>query len=228
MGSASPSPSPPHGRCCPRSAQRQALGLFFVALVIVVWVAQAEVAQFIQVGSYNKPFFLTWCNHVFAVLMLPVAALGHLCCVRPRHRHYSYKLRETIAVGFCDARFHGIDHRHACGRRGGRAADEARPSSTWPLFLARVFAVALTYQVADYVWYLGLPLVSVTIGTVLFNVSCVYTYLLSLGCCMERQFSVYKLAGIALTVGGVLMVSGSQVCLCVCVCVCVRARFAYR
>eukprot|EP00750_Incisomonas_marina_P025309 INCI5374.3.p1 GENE.INCI5374.3~~INCI5374.3.p1 ORF type:complete len:449 (+),score=38.60 INCI5374.3:59-1405(+) len=177
---------------CFRTARqrREGVGLLFLGLVIVTWVAQSELAQFIQVGSYNKPFFLTWCNHVFAVLMLPVALLGFHTCVKPK----ADRRQRTVDRGFpgarCNNAFLGI--------------------TSWPLFLARVFAVACVYQFADYAWYLGLPLVSVTTGTVLFNVSCVYTYLISLFCCLERHLSIYKVGGIALTMGGVLMVSGSQ------------------
>ena len=36
-------------------------------------------------------------------------------------------------------------------------------------------------------------------------------FLISLALCMETHLSLYKIAGILVTVGGVLMVSGSEV-----------------
>ncbi len=130
--------------CCrrvPACRRRGAVGFLFLGLVIVTWVAQAELAQFIQVGAYNKPFLLTWCNHSFAVLLLPVAALLFHTCVKPRADRRAHAAGVDpnniddgeVAVGLrFDSRFLGVDN--------------------WWIFLARVFAVALVYQLSDYAW----------------------------------------------------------------------------
>ena len=72
-----PSSSPPFSSA-PRGRTRQQKLLGYVALLllIVVWVAQSEVAQLIQTrANYNKPYMVSFINHAFMALVLPMAML---------------------------------------------------------------------------------------------------------------------------------------------------------
>ena len=44
--------------------------------LVVSWVAQSEVAQYVQTSAaYNKPYFIVWCNHGGMALVLPCQEL---------------------------------------------------------------------------------------------------------------------------------------------------------
>lgn len=47
-------------------------GFFYLAAVVVTWVSQSEVAQFVQTSSYNQPMTITWLNHSVGVLVFPI------------------------------------------------------------------------------------------------------------------------------------------------------------
>ncbi len=113
------------------------MGFLWLGLVIVTWVAQSELAQFIQVGAYNKPFLLTWFNHSFATLLLPVAVLLFYTCIKPRAHRRARAADDRTAAGASrdlrfDSRFLGVNN--------------------WWIFIGRVVAVALVYQLSDYAW----------------------------------------------------------------------------
>ena len=52
---------------------RRETGYVALAIVVVSWVGQSELAQYIQVHlEYDKPFMVTWINHGAMALLLPV------------------------------------------------------------------------------------------------------------------------------------------------------------
>ena len=52
--------------------KRVATGYVALALLICSWVAQSEVAQYIQATlGFNKPYFVTWLNHSAMALLVP-------------------------------------------------------------------------------------------------------------------------------------------------------------
>ena len=60
-----------------------ALGYCSLFALIIVWVAQSEVVQYLQLANgttYNKPYLVTFVNHAFMALLLPVVLLWR--CVR--------------------------------------------------------------------------------------------------------------------------------------------------
>eukprot|EP00937_MAST-01D_sp_MAST-1D-sp2_P004997 g4997.t1 len=73
--------------------------------VIASWVAQSEVAQYVQTAAcYNKPYFIVWVNHSFMALMLPLQALWVATRRWWQWRHNSARLeshgRSHDEVGF--------------------------------------------------------------------------------------------------------------------------------
>ena len=126
---------------CSEALKRKAVGFVFLGLVILTWVAQSEVAQFIQVGDYNKPFFLTWFNHGCLVVMVPLSYLGFVLFVRNKPvlaakgsaraisdadsttSIGSFDVHTTTTVDKFDSKFLGV--------------------KSWPCFLSQLFAVAL-------------------------------------------------------------------------------------
>ena len=57
--------------------QRRDRGYAALVVVIVSWVGQSELAQYIQVRlGYNKPFMVTWINHGAMALLLPILRMA--------------------------------------------------------------------------------------------------------------------------------------------------------
>eukprot|EP01060_Flectonema_neradi_P029496 TRINITY_DN4090_c0_g1_i1.p1 TRINITY_DN4090_c0_g1~~TRINITY_DN4090_c0_g1_i1.p1 ORF type:complete len:394 (+),score=28.31 TRINITY_DN4090_c0_g1_i1:57-1238(+) len=55
------------------STSAKVKGYICLFLVIFFWVGQAEVTQSLQTdGGYNKPYLISWLNHVMAVLIIPI------------------------------------------------------------------------------------------------------------------------------------------------------------
>eukprot|EP01001_Neometanema_parovale_P006115 NODE_2496_length_1407_cov_64.529595_g2374_i0.p1 GENE.NODE_2496_length_1407_cov_64.529595_g2374_i0~~NODE_2496_length_1407_cov_64.529595_g2374_i0.p1 ORF type:complete len:371 (-),score=47.52 NODE_2496_length_1407_cov_64.529595_g2374_i0:151-1263(-) len=174
---ATPPPLPPP----PVKLGWQALiGYMFVAGVVASWIFQAEVAQCLQKAGclgvkepFNKPYFMTWANHGWQALMLPLSAAIH--------------------------RFKG--HRTESWTFVMEEQYELTPSVLFIIGLK--FAVC--YFIADYFWYLALPLTSVAIATTIFNSSCVFVYILSV-ILLNEKVSIRKICAVALAVGGVVCI----------------------
>eukprot|EP00656_Telonema_subtile_P047467 TRINITY_DN5453_c0_g3_i1.p1 TRINITY_DN5453_c0_g3~~TRINITY_DN5453_c0_g3_i1.p1 ORF type:complete len:337 (-),score=51.89 TRINITY_DN5453_c0_g3_i1:383-1393(-) len=54
---------------------RKWVGVVSMALLIVTWVAQSEIAQAVQNDQFQKPMFIVWYNHSSMALMLPAQLL---------------------------------------------------------------------------------------------------------------------------------------------------------
>lgn len=124
---------------------RRILGFSALASLVISWVAQSEVAQFIQAAApdglgYDKPYLVTWVNHSAMALLLPVLWLRHTGLL-------------------------------------AHVASETGSSLRRVLGLCAVLSVA--YTAGDYVWYVALPLTSVSEATAIFNSQSVFTYALS-------------------------------------------------
>ena len=101
----------------------------FICLVglIITWVGQSEVAQYVQTGqSYNKPMTIVWFNHSFSALLVPIQSLWYA----------------------------GGRYRGAPGNRGGGWFKFlAIEHDLTPRVLFRLSGrLALVYSLADYFW----------------------------------------------------------------------------
>ena len=75
--------------------------------------------------------------------------------------------------------------------------------------LGTVAALAVIFLLADFLWFVALSKLAVDIATVLFNTSCVFTYILSVLFLNER-LCVSKVLAVLLAVGGVMVIAFLQ------------------
>ena len=72
-------------------ASSRSWGYACVLGVVLTWVAQSEVAQYVQTAaSYNKPYFIVYINHSCMALMLPIQALWHTISTSRRRREEAF------------------------------------------------------------------------------------------------------------------------------------------
>ena len=85
-----------------------------MATVIVTWVLQSEVAQCLETANclgvkhvYQKPWFLTWCNHSWQALMLPITAAyhyrqtGRVYWLDDLERQFGVTPKQLVGISFC-------------------------------------------------------------------------------------------------------------------------------
>merc|ERR1712085_463 len=136
-----------------------------IFFVVVTWVAQSEVAQYLETTNYNKPYIITWFNHC-------------LC-----------SLQGLVLL---------------CGRR-----KQGQPSPfsemTGRQVLGQVIFITTAYQVADWVWYVGLASTSVAAGTIIYNSMSIFVFIFEwlLG---RQQLSVSRILAILVALVGVVLV----------------------
>eukprot|EP00906_Rhabdomonas_costata_P029336 RCo041414 len=133
-------------------ARLLSLGLGYVCLswVILFWVVQSEAAQCLQRGG---------CLGVREAFN------------KPYFMTWWDHNGQAAMVPLC-----GVV-RLARSRRLGHSS-EGLPLSCAELASLSVFLSAV-YFIGDYVWFLGLPYISVSLGTALVNCSCVFVFILS-------------------------------------------------
>ena len=207
-------------------------GYCCLAGLVVSWVAQSEVAQYVQTSaSYNKPYFIVWCNHGGMALVLPcqelwqryqrsrrraaqaaaIAALGPGSpCQRPdvdEGREAllpSSELNGGGAEGLVDAR---CSSEALPWYRSALLDDLRAMHGIGAMWLAqRSLALAWVYTVGDWVWYIGLPHTSVTVGTCVFNSSCVFTYAFSV-LLLGMAFSRARVMAVLVSLAGVVVLA---------------------
>lgn len=71
--------------------------------------------------------------------------------------------------------------------------------------LWHVLAICIVYQVADWVWYIGLTGTSVADGTIIFNTMSVFVFLIELGL-GRRRLSIWSAVAVATSLLGVVVV----------------------
>jgi len=166
-------------------------GLLSIAMLIFSWVAQAEVAQYLQTTmGYNKPYFITWIDHSMSILMLPAQLCWHWIRQKHFNRAHQVYLLETIDQSLRPGWFAEIKHLYGLD------------------FMQMIFwssILSTFYILGDWTWFLGLPHVSVATGTCVFNSSCVFVYIFSVFLLGDKIKSSKILAVILSCSGVVLM-----------------------
>jgi solute carrier family 35 protein F5 len=187
---------------CWNSMSRRALGLLCLAGVVVIWVVSAETIQFIfRNEKFRAPFFLTYFNTSLFSLYL----LGFL--FRPAWwgeggpprwlfwlRWSCFNSSSSSPAVVEEDREHVLQHTVTVER----------------FTLRRVFFVAFWFCPlwfgANYFYNLSLTLTSASSSSILSSSSSLFT--LGLGLLLRVETgSIWKLAGVLLTVGGVVLVS---------------------
>jgi drug/metabolite transporter (DMT)-like permease len=158
------------------------VGILSIVGLVVTWIAQSEVAQSIQTGGYNKPYFITWCNHSWMALLVPVQCLWYSSRTLPRSAP-----EENLPSSW----FAFIEETHGW--------------SKWGLFKMAGW-LSILYTISDYAWYVGLAHTSVSAGTCIFNSSCVFVYIFSVLLLKERV-SPPRIFAVILACVGVAMVA---------------------
>ena len=79
--------------------------------VVLTWVAQSEMAQYLQTkASYNKPYFIVYINHSFMALMLPIQALWHMISRRSRQQDAEQAFDPLLSVAPTDDVVYNTDN----------------------------------------------------------------------------------------------------------------------
>lgn len=156
----------PRECCSTLHFEKFGIGYFYIILVLTCWVVQSELSQSLQTTShYNKPYFMTYFNHSWCGIMLPIMGV-----------YYRLKRRRNVKVSNSDLESILIPSAQP------QNVTVERFSQYWTLvgykpYLTFVALFTCVYSAADYCWYIALPHVSVAVGTVLFNSSCIFTYI---------------------------------------------------
>jgi len=167
-----------------RSPVRQlVVGLLVIAGILATWVGSAEVGQFTETeANYDKTFFIVYLNNTWQIMCLPLYVI-------------------FVGVG---------------GLMGKGAGDEGiaahltrkmrEDGLSWPKVFLAAFVSAFFLIVADYCYFLALSMTSAGTGIVLFSLSSIVTYLLSI-VVLKEPISVLKILSLALSFGGVVMIT---------------------
>jgi solute carrier family 35, member F5 len=188
----------------PLTPQNHACGLALIFLVSVIWVASAELVQYIFAGaSFSKPYFLTYITTGLSFLFL----LGFL--VSPAWRAAISAPRSDGAVG---RRASGGDEADSAGTNSpvGSTVGAVDPPKTVAYNAAQVrsiaFSLAPIYFIANYTFNAGLISTSVASSSTISMLSVIYGLALGALTGVER-FSLTKLVAACLTVVGVAIIS---------------------
>jgi solute carrier family 35 protein F5 len=194
---------------CWKSLSRRALGLLCLAGVILIWVVSAETIQFIfRAEAFSSPFFLTYFNTGLFALYL----FGFL--FRPQWwgeagppRWMVWLRRSPLATSSdasAEALLNGASSNKDHEGDGETAALPERFTLRQVLLVALGFC-PLWFS-ANYFYNLSLTLTSASSATILSSTSSLFTF--CLGWVMRvEQPSLWKGAGVLLTLGGVVLVS---------------------
>jgi drug/metabolite transporter (DMT)-like permease len=157
-------------------------------LIVVLWVAMAEVAQAMQSGCgqgdnkpYHKPYAVTFVIHV-----------GYTLCL-------------VVAVAWTAVE-HMLERRQ---RRGAVSDDVLSPAAVnwkaWQWILLKCALLGLYTNLIGYTYYRSLPLISVSANVAIYNSAGAFVYVFTLLLRMER-FNWLKVLALAISVGGVCLV----------------------
>eukprot|EP01134_Creolimax_fragrantissima_P004402 CFRG4402T1 len=197
-------------------AHRYIVGLIFLLFVVIIWVGSSVLMKFIYSGSetnFNKPFFLSFYN----ASMFSVYLLGFLW--RPKWREESpswsqfkaYFSSSGSAIATNDDEQPLLRGEHGRANSKTLEVDEHRRMNTAEVFhAAAVFS--LLWFAGNYAFNLALTMTSVSAVTIISSTSGFWTMLIEwvvLGT-DDKQLSVLKLALIAISIAGVVMVTLSD------------------
>lgn len=177
-------------------------GLLLICLVAVIWVASAELIQFIfGASSFTKPFFLTY----FSTSLFGLYLGGFLVSSEWR--------RTLFAEPALSAEYDGVsgnDDEEV--ERGEATAATARPSSRRAVkynaeeVRGAALLLAPIFFLSNYTFNVGLIWTSVASSSTISTLSSLFGLAIGAAMGVER-FSVVKLASTCMTVSGVAVIS---------------------
>ena len=90
-----------HKEASPLARRANIVGYFSLIGLVISWVAQSEVAQYLETHlEYRKPTLITYINHSFSVLLLPLLWIAHVLSTG----HWSGLARSLAADGLTGRR----------------------------------------------------------------------------------------------------------------------------
>lgn len=170
---------------------KQIFGLLVVFGIVASWAGSAELANYSEKRAhFDKPFFIVYLNSAWNVLILPLF-LG-----------FQF-LSSRVSKLFCTS---GSEEEELTLNpiMDIHKLLEQEDMSVKKLFFASAISV-FNLSIADYLYFRALSLTSASSGIVIFNLSSIVTYFLSLFL-LDEEFSILKGFAVLLSFGGAALV----------------------
>lgn len=181
----------------PVAPRNHVYGLVLIGLVAVIWVASAELIQFIfGASSFSKPFFLTYLSTSLFSLYLG----GFLISASWR--------RTLFAAPALSAEYEGVSGNDGDEVEMGGNPDHAHRSVAYNAEEVRgaAFVLAPIFFLSNYAFNVGLIWTSVASSSTISTLSSLFGLAIGAAMGVER-FSLIKLASSCMTVIGVAVIS---------------------
>jgi drug/metabolite transporter (DMT)-like permease len=168
-------------------ARQLVVGLLVIAGILATWVGSAEVGQFTETEAhYDKTFFIVYLNNTWQIMCLPL-----------------YVAFVSIGRLVGKPRPDGEDEGGVVAHLTKRMREDGL---SWTKVFVAAFVSAFFLIVADYCYFLALSMTSAGTGIVLFSLSSIVTYLLSI-VVLKEPVSLLKILSLTLSFGGVVMIT---------------------
>ncbi|KAI9354177.1 hypothetical protein BD770DRAFT_367694 [Pilaira anomala] len=180
---------------------RSVLATAMLALCIITFVLQTELAQYVQkTTSYSKPYFILYISHSCYVFMLPLQLIAEY--IQLHHFNSKSKKNRTIFQNM-------IETVNNCKSSVNNSIVElqyrVQGNCVFPLgFILRtglILSVLLTLPA--YIWYLSVNLTTMSNLTAIYNTGCFFAYLFSI-IMLHDRIVVAKVGAVFLCMLGVL------------------------
>eukprot|EP01126_Amoeba_proteus_P006312 TRINITY_DN12202_c0_g2_i1.p1 TRINITY_DN12202_c0_g2~~TRINITY_DN12202_c0_g2_i1.p1 ORF type:complete len:274 (-),score=61.84 TRINITY_DN12202_c0_g2_i1:555-1304(-) len=173
--------NPPEEREEATGSNKTSFGLLVVVGIIISWVGSTEFANYAEkYEHYDKPFFIVYLNNSWNVFLLPLFLFFQFLSNKIHHKPQQ-TLVQNITLSF------GQDQ-----------------MTTKKLLMAAAIST-FNLCVADYFYFRALSITSASSGIVIFNLSSIVTYFLSIFL-LKEAFSFVKVFAVLLSFGGAALI----------------------
>lgn len=180
--------------------QKRIFGLLVVFGIIASWAGSAEFANYSEKRAhFDKPYFIVYLNNAWNVLILPIflafrwtkVKISALCSTENQGTRRDIQVDQNF-----DISSNPIENLR-------QILDQEKMSVKKLIFIS--FLSTFNLVVADYLYFRALSLTSASSGIVIFNLSSIVTYFLSLFF-LEETFSLVKVLAVFFSFGGAALV----------------------
>ncbi|KAI9250901.1 hypothetical protein BDA99DRAFT_522178 [Phascolomyces articulosus] len=152
---------------------RSMLAAVMLAICIVSFVLQTELAQYVQrTTNYHKPYHILYVSHCCYVFMAPVQFIGELIA---RYKSPNKALVELIKDTARECKLELEQSLEDLQEARGRQ-NESRLAFS----IRTVIYIAILLTIPSYLWYVSVNLTSMANLTAIYNTGCFFAYLFSI------------------------------------------------
>eukprot|EP01132_Coremiostelium_polycephalum_P005678 gene5678-7067_t len=193
---------------------RRILGILIIVLIAVFLTTSSELAQFIVVSTYNKPYLIVWFNTGYLIFSLPIEFIVlKFEIIAAKKSKKQKELNGNFESSPSDLEYEKSFWRIFMGKFNHDTTGPIKKKTILKtLFVLSIwtFGLSIIFELLNYLWVVGMSLAPVSITNAIYQSATIFAFFFSV-LLLKEKVTILKIVAVLLFVGGVIGITVADI-----------------